>query len=37
MELKITTLEGKESGSVSLSDEIFGLDPRQDLIQRYVL
>ena len=36
MELKITTLEGKESGSVSLSDEIFGLEPRQDLIQRYV-
>ena len=37
MELKVTTLEGKEAGSVQLSDEIFGLDPRQDLIQRYVL
>jgi len=36
MELKITTLEGKESGSVNLSDAIFGLEPRQDLIQRYV-
>jgi large subunit ribosomal protein L4 len=36
MELKITTLEGKESGSVNLSDEIFSLEPRQDLIQRYV-
>jgi large subunit ribosomal protein L4 len=36
MELKITTLEGSEAGSVNLSDEIFGLEPRQDLIQRYV-
>jgi len=36
MELKITTLDGKEAGSVKLSDEIFGLEPRQDLIQRYV-
>ena len=36
MELKITTLDGKEAGSVKLSDEIFGLDPRQDLIQRCV-
>jgi len=36
MELKITTLDGKEAGSVTLSKEIFGLEPRQDLIQRYV-
>jgi large subunit ribosomal protein L4 len=36
MELKITTLEGKESGSVTLSDAIFGLEPRIDLIQRCV-
>ena len=36
MELKITTFDGKEAGSVKLSDEIFGLDPRQDLIQRCV-
>ncbi len=36
MELKIKTLEGKESGSVSLSDAIFGLEPRTDLIQRCV-
>jgi large subunit ribosomal protein L4 len=36
MEMKITTLEGKDSGSVTLSDEIFGLEPRTDLIQRYV-
>jgi large subunit ribosomal protein L4 len=36
MELKITTLDGKEAGKVKLSDEIFGLEPRQDLIQRCV-
>src|SRR5690606_20052988 len=33
---KITTLEGKEAGSVSLSDAIFGLEPRTDLIQRCI-
>jgi large subunit ribosomal protein L4 len=37
MELKITTLDGEEKGSVSLSDTIFGLEPRQDLIQRCVV
>ena len=36
MELKITTLEGKEAGKVSLSDAIFGLEPRTDLIQRCI-
>src|SRR3954468_3313256 len=36
MELKVTTLEGKEAGSVQLSDAIFGLEPRQDIIQRCV-
>jgi large subunit ribosomal protein L4 len=36
MELQITTLEGKAAGSVQLSDEIFGLDPRADIIQRCV-
>src|SRR3982751_1768692 len=36
MEMKVTTLDGKEASSVKLSDEIFGLDPRQDLIQRCV-
>jgi large subunit ribosomal protein L4 len=36
MDMKVTTLDGKEAGSVKLSDEIFGLDPRQDLIQRCV-
>ena len=36
MDMKITTLEGKEAGSVSLSDAIFGLEPRADIIQRCV-
>ena len=36
MELKVIALDGKESGSAKLSDEIFGLEPRQDLIQRCV-
>jgi large subunit ribosomal protein L4 len=37
MDIKVTTLEGKESGSVKLSDAIFGLDPRPDLLHRCVV
>jgi large subunit ribosomal protein L4 len=37
MELKITTLDGEDKGSVSLSDTIFGLEPRQDIIQRCIV
>src|ERR1700719_2442374 len=36
MELKVTTLEGKAAGSVQLSDEIFGLEPRKDIIARCI-
>src|SRR6201982_711852 len=36
MELKVTTLEGKDAGSVTLSDAIFGLEPRADIIARCV-
>jgi large subunit ribosomal protein L4 len=36
MELKVTTLDGKEAGSVELPDAIFGLEPRQDILQRCV-
>lgn len=36
MDLKITTLAGKEAGKVKLSEEIFGLDPREDILQRVV-
>ncbi len=36
MELKIKTFDGKDAGSITLSDAIFGLSPRVDLIQRCV-
>lgn len=36
MDVKITTLAGKEAGNVTLSDEIFGLEPREDILQRVV-
>ena len=37
MEFKVTTLDGKEAGSVTLNKDIFGLEPRIDLIQRCVV
>src|SRR4051812_50144478 len=36
MELKVKTLDGKEAGSVQLSDAIFGLEPRADILARCV-
>ena len=36
MDLKVTTLDGKDAGKVSLSDAIFGLEPREDIIARVV-
>lgn len=36
MDLAITTFEGKEAGTLKLSDEIFGLEPRDDILQRMV-
>ena len=36
MEVKVTTLDGTAAGSVTLSDAIFGLTPRTDLIQRCI-
>jgi len=36
MDIKITTLAGKEAGNVKLSEEIFGLEPREDILQRVV-
>jgi len=36
MELTVLALDGKESGKVTLSKDIFGLEPRADLIQRCV-
>jgi large subunit ribosomal protein L4 len=37
MEFKVTTLDGGEVGSVTVSDAIFGLDPRPDIIHRCVV
>lgn len=36
VEIKITTIAGKAAGEIKLSDEIFGLDPREDILQRVV-
>jgi large subunit ribosomal protein L4 len=36
MEVKITSLDGKAAGSVTLSEAIFGLEPRPDILQRCV-
>jgi large subunit ribosomal protein L4 len=36
MDLKVTTLDGKSGGTVALPDEIFGLEPRADILQRMV-
>lgn len=36
MDLKMTTLAGKDAGKVEVSEEIFGLEPREDILQRVV-
>ena len=36
MELQVTTLDGQAQGSVTLRDEIFGLEPRTDILHRMV-
>ena len=36
MDIKVTTLDGKASGKVSVSDAVFGLEPREDLLHRMV-
>ncbi|WP_319530326.1 50S ribosomal protein L4 [uncultured Cohaesibacter sp.] len=36
MELKVKTLDGKAAGSVDLSDAVFGLEPRADIMARMV-
>lgn len=36
MELKLSSLDGAAAGSVNLPDAIFGLEPRPDILQRYV-
>ena len=36
MDLNVTTLDGKSAGSISLADEVFGLEPRSDILARTV-
>ena len=36
MKLKVIKLDGASAGSVELGDEIFGLDPRADILHRVV-
>jgi large subunit ribosomal protein L4 len=36
MDIQVTSLDGKDAGSLTLKDEIFGLDPRADLLHRMV-
>ncbi|MFE1598109.1 50S ribosomal protein L4 [Methylobacterium sp. ID0610] len=36
MKFEITTLDGGEAGSVEVNEDIFGLEPRADLLQRCV-
>ncbi len=36
MELQITSLDAKSPGTVELADDVFGLEPRVDLLQRMV-
>jgi large subunit ribosomal protein L4 len=37
MELKMLSLDGNEAGAVTLNKDIFGLEPRADLIHRCVV
>lgn len=36
MDIKVTTLAGVDAGSLTVSDAIFGLEPRDDILQRVV-
>jgi len=36
MDIQITSLDGKDAGSLSLKDDIFGLEPRADILHRMV-
>ncbi|MEX0347137.1 MAG: 50S ribosomal protein L4 [Rhizobiaceae bacterium] len=36
MDINVTTLAGKSAGKLKVSDDIFGLDPRDDILQRVV-
>ncbi|WP_341760630.1 50S ribosomal protein L4 [Candidatus Endowatersipora endosymbiont of Watersipora subatra] len=36
MDIDVKSLDGKKSGQMSISDSIFGLEPRLDIIQRMI-
>jgi large subunit ribosomal protein L4 len=36
MELKVTTLDGKAAGAITVSEAVFGLEPRADILHRMV-
>jgi large subunit ribosomal protein L4 len=36
MEFAITTLDGKDAGKITVSDAVFGLEPRTDILHRMV-
>ncbi len=36
MDINVTTLAGKSAGKLKVSDDVFGLDPRDDILQRVV-
>ncbi len=36
MKAEVTTLEAKKAGTVELPDDVFGLEPRADILQRMV-
>ncbi len=36
MKIDITSLDGASAGSIELSDDVFGLEPRADLITRMI-
>lgn len=36
MEFKVTKLDGKAAGKVELAEDVFGLEPRADILQRMV-
>lgn len=36
MDLTVKTLEGKDAGKLSVSEAVFGLDPREDIIARMI-
>lgn len=36
MDFNVKTLDGKDAGKVAVSDAIFGLEPREDILQRMV-